>query len=165
MKYFLTASLLLLAACGFTPLYGEKIQGASAKDFFSQIDIMLIPDREGQQLRNALLDQLNMSGVPSQPRYRLHIQEIAEEKRELDITKEADTTRSQLRLRTSFKLVDLESQQTVLGRSVYAITSYNELASEFSTRVTEQNARDNAITELARQIERDLALYANTLEK
>lgn len=162
MRIFLVPVLLLLSACGFQPLYGERAQSASAPTFFSSIDIALIPNREGQQLRNALMDQFHSAGVPQEARYSLVVNEIDEQIRELDITKEADTTRSQLRLLTSYRLVDKETQESVLTRSIYAITSYNELASEFATRVTEQNARDNAIADLARQIERDIALYANS---
>jgi LPS-assembly lipoprotein len=39
------------------------------------------------------------------------------------------------------------------------ITSYNVLGNEFATRVTEDNARTNALDELARQAEMHTGLY------
>ena len=84
---------------------------------------------------------------------------INEKKRDLDITMTSDTTRAQLTLSTAFKLIDFKRVETLVGHPVRSITSYNVLGGEFATRVTERNARDNAIEDIARQIERDVALF------
>ena len=56
-------------------------------------------------------------------------------------------------------LIDKKTGQIVLTRPLLAITSHNVLESEFSTLVTEQSAREAALNDLARQIERQLSLY------
>src|SRR5690606_16052602 len=56
---FMSLATLVLAACGFSPVYGTLGQGqsAAAEAYLSQVSIDNIPDREGQYLRNALIDR------------------------------------------------------------------------------------------------------------
>lgn len=154
--YFLLA--LTLTACGFTPMYGQK---GAVTQTFDQIEIGNIPDYEGQYLRNALIDRLYQNGYPAQPRYQLNLSKVNERLTDLDITKSADATRAQLRLDTTLTLRDKDSDKILLSRKLMAITSYNKLNSYFTTRVSEKAARENALDEIARQTEQELALYFN----
>lgn len=131
----------------------------SVKTQLDQVDIAIIPDRSGQFLRNELIDRFYHDGYPTNPKYKLTIEPIRETIRDFDITLESEATRQQIQLNTKMLLVDLETNETVLNRSLIAITSNNILESEFSTLITEQSARDAALNDLARQIERQLALY------
>lgn len=142
-------------------MYGDRkaINNASLKSNFDQIEIANIPDRSGQYLRNALLDALYRNGYPSTPHYRLEVRPIVESISDFDITIESEATRQQIRLKTEMALIDLKTGKTVLNRPLLAITSNNILESEFSTLITEQSARDAALNDLARQIERQLALF------
>jgi LPS-assembly lipoprotein len=47
----------------------------------------------------------------------------------------------------------------VLSRTLLASTSYNVLSSQFTTRVSEDDARLNALNDLARQAEQQIVLY------
>ena len=49
--------LSTLTACGFTPIYGKSANSESVRSTLAQIDIALIPDRDGQMLRNLLMDR------------------------------------------------------------------------------------------------------------
>lgn len=154
-------SLLLVAACGFRPVYGvnrDTPLGVESR-LAQQVRIENIPDREGQYSRNALIDRFYRDGRPVDPRYALFIQPVTETLTDLDITKTSDATRGQLLLDTVMFLKNLETGKTVLQRSLRSITSYNILGSEFATRVTEENARQNALDDLARQAEMQLNLY------
>lgn len=160
MKVLIFASLLLLTACGFHPVYGvNKYEPRGVEVTLGDIGISNIPDREGQVLRNLLIDRFYRGGRPEFERYRLQVSPVHENITDLDITKTADTTRAQLRLTTTMALLDASDQRTVLQRSLQAVTSYNILSSEFATRVSEQNARENALADLARQIERQITLH------
>ncbi len=152
---------LLLAACGFTPLYGTQGAAGQAETTaaLGMIHIDNIPDYEGQYLRNALIDRFYKNGRPAGPRYTLSIEPITERRTDLDITKSSDATRAQLRLTTEMKLKEIGTGETVLRRDLTSITSYNILQSQFTTRVSEDNARRNALDDLARQIELQLSLY------
>ena len=149
-----------LTACGFRPLYGESSQQQqSAAAELSNVRIGNIPDREGQYLRNALIDRFYQHGYPQNPRYTLEVSPVIETRTDLDITKSADTTRSQLKLRTTIVLRDTYDNKTVLKRDLLSVTSYNTLQSQYTTRVSEENTRLNALDDLARQIELQLSLY------
>jgi LPS-assembly lipoprotein len=157
-------AVLLLSACGFSPLYGthsatEKAGVAASLD---QVRIDNIPDRSGQYLRNALIDRFYRGGTPADPRYVLHVTPVYETRTDLDITKSSSATRAQLRLDVEMTLVDHRGGTTVLQRKLIAITSYNILQSQFTTRVSEEAARQSALDDIAGQIERHLALHFST---
>lgn len=167
---FLGASVLLLSGCGFQPVYGThraapSVAGAipsqTTASALSRIDIAIIPDRVGQMLRNDLIDRLYRNGYPSNPIATLKIRKLEENKTELDITKSSEATRAQLRIRTKMQLVD-SSEHVLLDRDLSTITSYNVLGSEFATRVSEEDARQSGLNDLARQVELNLSLYYNT---
>jgi LPS-assembly lipoprotein len=161
LSAFILPVLFILAACGFTPMYGA---GAGPKNIavsegLDTIDIALIPDSSGVYLRNALIDRFYQSGYPSSPRYKLDIGKINETKRDLDITIESEATRKQVLLTTNLTLTDLSTGDVVLTRSLKAITSYNVLGTQFATRIAEADAREAALNDLARQIETQTSLY------
>lgn len=153
-------TLLFLGACGFSPLYGTHGDNA-VKYHFDSVFIGNIPDREGQYLRNALIDRLYGHGRPADPQYRLEIAKITTRKQDLDVTKSSAATRAQLRLSTKITLYDSKTGEVLLKRDLLAVTSYNILQSQFTTRVSEDDAQRSALDDLARQIEQQLALYFN----
>ena len=148
-----------LAACGFKPLHYKGNDNADIKSKLNSVYIESIRDVRGQILRNSLIDRFYYSGLPAHPAYILTVAPIAQAKTDLDITKSSDATRAQLRLETTMILKETNSDQVVLEREVSAITSYNVLQSQFTTRVSEENARKNALEDIANQIERHLSLY------
>lgn len=163
VKIFFVLLPLALSACGFAPLYGEQstINNTAVQQEFDRIHIENIPDREGQYLRNALLDRLYSQGRPHSTGYILAVDPVQERRADLDITKSSDATRAQLRLTTKMELKEPGTGRVLLTRKLTSVTSYNILQSQFTTRVSEENARQNALDELARQIETRLSLYFN----
>jgi LPS-assembly lipoprotein len=160
IKYALFAIIFALSACGFEPVYGVNRNTAiGVEDKLAQIEIENIPDREGQFLRNALITNFYREGRPASPRLKLNVSAIQENNRELDITKNADATRGQLSMQATIVLSDSTSGEMLLQRRVQSTASYNILTSEFANRVSEQNTRENALTDLARQIEQHVVLY------
>lgn len=162
MRIFVLSAFLLLTACGFQPVYG--VHSAAPTNIAAQleeVEIDIIPNYEGQFLRNLLIDRFHRKGNVSNARYMLKIDSVNESQIELDITKTATATRTQMRLSTRLTLIDKRTgtPESVLVRDVQTITSFNILSSEFSTRVTEQSARENALRDLARQIERHVTLF------
>ena len=158
MRALFLSALLFLSACGFSPLYGTHGDNA-VKYHFASVFIGNIPDHEGLYLRNALIDRLYSHGRPAAPQYRLEIAKITTLKQDLDITKSSSATRAQLRLSTKITLYDAKTEEVLLNRNLLAMTSYNILQSQFTTRVSEDDAQRSALDDLARQIEQQLALY------
>lgn len=162
MKSFLPLMLIIfLAACGFSPMYGsgKGSMGVSAIEGLDTVDIALIPDQKGVALRNILIDRFYQGGYPATPAYTLKVSEILERESDLDITIESEATRKQIKLNADMVLSDHKTGQIVLSRQLYATTSYNVLGSQFTTRVSEGDAREAALADLARQIEMQVSLY------
>lgn len=162
-KLFLICGILsitLLSGCGFQPLYGRNIDSTiGVETYLEDVAIGNIPNREGQLLRNLLIDKFYRYNRPDNPRYNLQFEPIEESIRDLDITVTSDATRGQLKLTTNMELYDKQTNKVVIARSLKAITSFNILVSEFTNQVSEQAARENAVNDLARQVELHLNLY------
>jgi len=152
-RAFILVALLMLTACGFTPMYGERQQGV-----LNAVAIDNIPDREGQYLRNRLIDRFYTGGMPSDPGYVLSVSRINEKRTDLDVTKSSNTTRAELKLTTSITLRDKDTGKVILKRDLQSAGSYNILSSQFTTRVSEDNTRLGILDDLARQIEQVVLL-------
>ncbi len=63
--------LLLLSACGFSPLYGQP--GADVAIQLDQVQVANIPERNGQMLRQSLETQFQAAGAPTVQRYVLQV--------------------------------------------------------------------------------------------
>lgn len=155
------ASLLIVSACGFTPVYGTlgHDNDFGTEDLLALVAIDNIPDREGQFLRNELIDRFYRDGRPVNPQYRLVVTDLKENLRNLDITETSDSTRAQLRMEAQIVLVDAVTGERLMRRTLHSTSSYNKLGSEFATRVSEQSTRENVLNALAQRIETQITLY------
>ena len=159
----ITATFFLLClvcgACGFHPVYGvNQYQAVGVENHMAQTQIANIPDREGQILHNHLIDRFHKDGA--QPAiYTLTLSPVREALQDLDITRTSDSTRSQLRLTSVMRLQDVTDGTILLERPLTSIVSYNILSSEFSTRISENNARQNGLNDMANQIETIVSLH------
>jgi len=157
---FACSAILLLSACGFHPVYGtNKYTPVGAETRFSQISIGNIPDRDGQFLRNELIDNLHRNGPADQKIYSLNVAPLTEQVRQLYVTIDSDTTRAQLKLLTDITLTNTQTGEKLLQRRIESTAGYNILGSEFTNRVSEQATRQNVLKDIARQIELQLSLY------
>jgi len=153
----LAAAVAVLAACGFEPLYGGGRKGAMSAEM-ATVRIDPINDRTGQQLRNHLLDLMNPTGQPAEPRYRLKVT-LSESAGELAVRKSEIATRANLVISASFALREAESSSPVFSGTSAVTGSYNVLSSDFSTLISEQDARARVVRELAADVQARLAAY------
>lgn len=155
----LLATPLILSACGMRPVYGTYAADPQMRAQLASVSINNIPDRMGQILRNHLIDTMYTNGYPgSNAQYHLNITNLREDKRDLSIEKDSSTTRTQIRVAANMALTDA-SGGVLMSRNLQAITSYNNLPSEYTTYVTAESVRDSATTDLAKQIVTALELY------
>ncbi len=152
-------ALLLLAGCGFRPLYAEREAGSNV-DLLAATKIELIADRVGQELHNDLLNRINPLGRPSDPRYRLEV-ELSESIEKLALRKDESATRANLRLYAAYKLFDVETGKPIFSGNSRSTSSYNILQSTFATRAAEAAARRRAIRLIGDDIHLRLGLFFN----
>lgn len=161
LKVLFTIGILLLAGCGFSPMYGSHAgeKGLTAAQGLDNVEIALIPDQSGVYLRNILIDGFYQGGYPSAPAYILEVTKITETQIDLDITQNSEATRKQIRLAATALLKDKTTNKILFTRNITSLTSYNILGTQFTTRISENDAREAGLADLARQIQRQTALY------
>ena len=159
MKYIAVLCLLFLSACGFTPVYSPSMQSGVVENSLSAITIDTIPDRSGQMVRNYLIDRIYNSNVPASPEYRLSVSPVQETIVSIGIDKDDEASRAQVREMVMFRLIRLSDNEVVLTRAARSVSSYNILSGQFTTFVTEQDAREQALRALSENIVTDLELY------
>lgn len=153
----LAALAVVVAGCGFRPLYAPTDKTDVLADF-SQVEVALMPNRSGQELRNDLRDLLTPRGQPSNPRYRLSI-DLRESITKLAVLRTGLPTRGDLRIIARYSLVDESSGETVLRQSSSSVSSYNLVESDYSTLIAERYARSRALDQIADDIRSRLAVY------
>ena len=163
MKILLSLTLLLptalIGACGFQPLYGTRAETATVLDHFALIDIATIPGRNGQMLRNMLVERLQEEGSVQNPSYRLVIADLLEDPEELGIRQDATATRIRLDYTAQMHLIDAGSNTKLLSRTLRASAAYNVLDSQFTTRISKTDAQEKALRDLSSQITTQLSLH------
>lgn len=163
--FAISALAFALSACGLSPVYGTYANGGGTEvaRALDAVYIDVIPDRPGQKLRNILIDRMVATGrnTEGDAAYKLQIAGLSESIYGIGIAKDATATRSQIRLATSFTLFDMRGlkPEPLFTRSVSAVSSFNTLASQYTTLVTEDDARDQTIRLLSDQIMTQLELY------
>ena len=147
----------LVAGCGFRPLYKQTSNTDTVREF-SQISIAQPEDRPSQQLRNHLVDILAPYGQPDRPVYRLDYR-ITESLGSVFVTRSEEVTRNNLQLSASIILRNYETGQPVYSISASSQASYNVTLADYANLVSEKNARERALRDVAEQIRLRLGNY------
>jgi len=161
------AALLLLAAavagpagCGFRPLYGGG-SAASAQQL-AKIEIVRIPDRTGQRLRNLLIDRLTPEGQPARPDFRLAVS-VTESVAELAVRRDESATRANLSIQATYQLTYIGGKEELTHTGfASSINSYNRLTSDYATLAAEDDARERALRTIAEEIRLRIAAALKT---
>jgi LPS-assembly lipoprotein len=148
-----------LAGCGWQPLYG-KIDGTGgdAAESLSQVHILPIADRTGQNLYNALRDRMNPQGVPAKPQYDLVVN-LSERSDQLLILEDQTASRINLTVFADFRLYQRGNKNPVFAGRSQVTTSYDLLNDPFATVTSEADAHRRAAQSLADEISNRLAVY------
>jgi len=158
--HMLVVSLLLagiVAGCGFRPLYKQTGNTNTVQEF-SQISVAQPEDRPSQQLRNFLLDSLTPYGQPDRPLYRLEYR-LSETVGSVFVTRTEEITRNNLQLTASVYLRDYQTGAILTSLSTNSQASYNVTLADYANLVSEKNARERALRDVAEQIRLRLGNY------
>lgn len=153
----LAAALPALGACGLRPVYGPQAQAEVVPEL-AAIEVAPQGGALGVAFRNALIDELNPSGVTVPPAYKLEV-ELLVAQADLMIQLNDTATRSNLILGAVFTLQRKADGQPLYSSATRRVASYNVRSDPFATLVAEQDAERRAAREVARQIRTMLALF------
>ncbi len=163
---FLFTATLLLAACGFHPLYGGM--NAGMQQTLSTIYVEPVAERLGYELRNTMIDLLDGPGSPAGASYRL---KLALSETTQGVALQNDTTlgsasvaitRYNDTLKVTYTLVDLKGKTVTSGVET-GLSAYNVLPSSpnanFGTLTAQQDSDRRAAQDIAERIRLDLNVF------
>jgi LPS-assembly lipoprotein len=156
------AVCLLLAGCGFRPLYGtdSASHAPAVAQQFAAIQIPPLADRIGQQMRNKLIDTLHPAGPDAAFKYKLNVR-LREADIDLGLQQNSTSTRGQVKITADYWLTDAGSGKTLLHETLRTSTGYNILVNQFGSVLSNDDARDRGLDEIAQEMVMHLALYFN----
>ena len=158
LRFLAASALLMLAACGWHPLYGRTGDYGGAGQELATVHIQPIADRTGQNLYNELRDRMNPEGEPADPHYDLLIG-LTEQEQQFLVQEDQTATRVDLTLYANFALYERGSTQPVLIGQSRSTTTYDELTNQYASVVSSQDARRRGAVTLADDIANRVAVY------
>lgn len=146
-----------VTGCG-RPLYKANSLNCAAQEEMGRICVDIIPDREGQILRNFLNDRISKYPQTGDKCYNLKVQyKIA--RTELGIRTDETSSRANLTLTGNFTLTDQAKSQTIFQGKFFSIASYLVDDAPFVTRHSEQKATEQTLNIAAHDIEQQLYVF------
>ncbi|MEM9286605.1 MAG: LPS assembly lipoprotein LptE [Pseudomonadota bacterium] len=153
----LIAFVLVLAACGFRPLYGELEDDEGAPEQLGSFYIESItgPKDARQEVEDAM--RRRVPGANGNETHAVSIG-LRDTRRGVAVRISSDTQRFDYTLIASLRYRDLESDE-VRSQTIRSIVSYGVVDSQYASLVGREDAVRRAAEDLARKIEVDMALF------
>ncbi len=153
-KLILLPLVLLLSACGLTPLYqGGKSGSASA--FLNQVAISPIEGKAGWLVRDALFQRLGRA--EGSPRYRLDVR-LDDQITGFGVRSDDSITRERRTLRARYTLIDNTTNAVVVDATAGSDAGIDVVSSEYATVAAENSALERLSGIVADQILSKVAL-------
>jgi LPS-assembly lipoprotein len=150
---------LALAGCGFQPLYGGTTAGGQRlSEAMAGVDIVPIPGRVGQKLRNELIFANTGGGVAPPSRYRLEIA-IKESVVDQLVQITGDATGQVYQLDATFQLIDSGSGKVLLQGKAISRAPYNRFQEIFANVRARYDAENRAARTVSESIKTQVAAF------
>ncbi len=152
MRVLIASLTLLLAACGFQPMYAQP-QGANA---IGPVAVSEIDGKAGHVLRielNRILAVENDGSAPMDLRITL-----VEQVTPLGIRRDESATRAELRLTANYVLTPPQPGARVMRGSVFTVVTYDIPTAAFGEISAQDDARERAAETMAQRFRSELAL-------
>jgi len=150
---------LLVSACGFQPLYAKRANSsgeiATTNQLLASVQVESIENREGQILRNLLLDRLNSDYESAPIKYHL-TSKISITTSGLGVQSDDTTNRNKLTVTAQFNLIGSKKNRKFY---ITQISSYSETESEYPALVAKQDAINRNLREIANDAKIRISLF------
>jgi LPS-assembly lipoprotein len=151
-KVLALPALLLLAGCGFHPMYGSALEPRLAAVYVEPIG-----ERDGYELRNSLIDLLHSDGTKAGKYYILKVS-LNENSQGIALRNDATITRYNQTLTAHYVLTDARGTVLTEGDQTN-LSAYNVANSPFATLAAAQDSSKRAAQDIAERIHLDLGAY------
>jgi LPS-assembly lipoprotein len=153
----LAGIILLLAACGFHPLYANR-RSSGLDEELASVKVPPVDDRIGQMLVRSLRDGLNPTRLTVAQRYTLIIS-LQRSLSDFAIRKDGTASRELYAATVSFSLQDVQQNLVVLTGLARANDSYDVGENPFTTTVANNDADRKAADSMSEQIQSQIVAY------
>ena len=157
----LVVGLLALgpAGCGFHPLYARPSdsKASAVADEMAAVSVQMIPDRNGQILRNALVSRLCPNGEAAVPKYQLTVK-LTEIINGMAHADDGTATLEEIVMTASYDLVDIKRQVGTSGQATTMIGA-DFLGPRYASVAAERDGERRAMQQVAEQIVGQIAMY------
>jgi LPS-assembly lipoprotein len=153
----LAGALLVLAACGFHPLYAGR-RSSGLDEQLASVKVEPVKDRIGQMLVPSLRGGLNPDGLKVAQRYTLMIT-LSRSLSDFAIRKDGTASRQLYAASVSFSMQDGQQHTTVLTGVASANDSYDVGENPFTSIVASSDADRKAADAMSQQIQNQIIVY------
>ena len=148
---------LLLAACGFEPMYGAR-DGSSANQELASVAVAEQKTRLGQLIRNEVLSTIAPVGQQAAQRYVLEI--LPRPQDEVVIQGfDTDVLRRSIRIEAAFRLIEAGTGTELYTARTFAQAAYDRTGTPFSNLQARTSAEERAAKEIGADIATRLAAF------
>lgn len=149
-----------LGGCGLRPLYGSNDTDAGVQARLSEINVLLIPERSGQLLRQALQARLERGGAGVARRYDLAVQ-LAMTSDAIAIQPDNSPSRVRMTGTANWVLSAQDPQRsTVASGAAREVQGHNIINQQFfAAELTSAAVQRRMVDALAEQITTQLAVH------
>jgi LPS-assembly lipoprotein len=153
------AAAIALAACTVQPLYGPTPTGQTVVTVVSSIAIDPVDTRVAQQIRNALIFNLDGGNEPSAPLFRMKLTVTSAESA-LGVTPIEAAPAYSLTVSATYEVTSVATSQIVLRGTSRGTASYDRTNQEYANTRAHLDAEDRAAALAADDIRVRLAVAA-----
>ena len=157
------AVALLVSSCGWHSVY-RSTSSTSTHTLLASIDILPIPERAGQILREQLEINLTPYGKNHDKRYRLKVS-LDEGTTLAGLQGDATYTRTQLRATARFQLVDTHNNKVILRGQRIVNTNFDYLSSPYAQIVSAREHTKRLMKRLAEALTTQIVAFLQRYHK
>ena len=158
LRLMALSACLVLAACGFEPFYGTRLDGSSTSRELASVAVVQQSTRLGQLIRNELLSTIAPAG---QQEAQAYVLELLPQAAEEVVIRDFDTgvLRSSFRVEAAFRLTEPGSDGELYAGRSFAQASYDRTGTPFADMRARIAAEERAAREVGADIATRLAAY------
>ncbi len=149
----LLATLAGVSACSFKPLYGTTATNAGLQEVLKTIEVVEVPGRPGQVIRNELIFRFTGGGHASEPQYKL-VMVVRESVTSQLVRRDGDSQGQFYELTTQFKLYSRKNDKEPILQGVsLAKAAFRDNTSVYSNVRSRRDAENRAAKTTAEDLQ------------
>lgn len=158
----LMVAALVLAGCGYRPMYGSSATSPGVAGSLAAISIPEPTDRPGQLIRNELISSMQVG--KAEEKYLLNLTTTVADNGVIQ-KKQPAVTREAIMITTNYELIDRSTGKVVTKGTTFARVPYDVIRQPFADMQAQKDATERAAREVGADIRTRLAAYFSKQQK